>query len=130
MITKFKIFEGEITFKKNSTWIIFGSKDQIVHILKYVSNIANEKFSKSIINLTEDIIEDKKYFNGIVFFRENDYSASYVSFIKEDKQPNSNNNLDEILIAYDDYNLKGELKIENNELILDTLYLDIKKYNL
>ena len=77
MITKFKIFEGEITFKKNSTWIIFGSKDQIVHILKYVSNIANEKFSKSIINLTEDIIEDKK-----VLINKN---GAFIKVIKENK---------------------------------------------
>ena len=122
MITNFKIFENKIQFKKNYSWTILGSKDEVINVLEHFYKIGNKTFSKSVLSIINDNDFINNYTDGIVLFCEDDYSASFILFEKD--------NLDEILDAYYEYDYQGELKIKNDKLVLDTLSLDIKKYNL
>ena len=114
--------------KTNSSWIIYGDINIIIEILSKINILAIECNSRPepIDRLTVERLlkewKSKEEKIGIILY----YSMYGFSFsiIK-----NHQNFIDRIKIG-SVYNFRGEIKLINNELYIDTLEKDMMKYNL
>lgn len=115
--------------KTNSSWVIYGDINIIIEILSKINILAiecNNSRHEPIDRLTVERLlkewKSKEEKIGIILY----YSMYGFSFsiIK-----NHQNFIDRIKIG-SVYNFKGEIKLINNELYIDTLEKDMMKYNL
>lgn len=137
-----KYFEN-VKIKPISAWIIYGGKENIVTILQkigkqlYCPCNATVIYEPDIISKTETMnsihetivrINDcDLWFNNlgfILYYSQYGFSFSVVVDENEKEKKLKIVNIDGT------YEFKGELKIENDELVLDTIEIDTKKYNL
>jgi len=115
--------------KTNSSWIIYGDINTIMEVLSKINILAiecNNSRPEPIDRLTVERLlkewKSKEEKIGIILY----YSMYGFSFsiIK-----NHQNFIDRIKIG-SVYNFRGEIKLINNELYIDTLEKDMMKYNL
>ena len=122
MITKFKIFEN-IEIKDKSYWVIYGDYNIVINIIEHL--LAYFHSNNSLYEDLKLVIKSLKGYrykdiNGIFLYYSNDHKFSFGVFLS---RYNDKNKLKE-------YNLKGEIKLKNNKIVLDTLKVDMEKYNL
>ena len=133
MITKFKLFENtNIDFENMSYWKIYGNKYNAIDILdKIIDQFTISAFNRHITTNLKSIIRALKG-----FIESNQYTHSNVTILSfnnnnfEFELYNSEIDKNRMVDEYKRYNLKGELKIENDKIVLDTLEVDANKYNL
>jgi len=133
MITNFKIFEHTTNFEPefNSCWVTYGNLKKVVEILKQIKIDSRNQKQFNIDNIIKDLEKNiwrNKYKNsiGTIIYCHNglyNHNITYDTF---------NNNIEkEIRINKNNFiNFKGEIKLENGKIVLDTLEADTKKYNL
>ena len=133
MITKFKIFENNIEFVNSSYWVIYGNKQNAIDILKKI--ISKNNYSPSIIGrLKSMIISMEEYiFKNIykhsigqfIVFQKNSYFEQLLFSTFDDESEKI-----DFMNRHKNFEFKGEIKLENDNLILDPLEADVNKYNL
>ena len=133
MITKFKIFENlsenKIERNNNYFWWIEGDLDNILNVLDVFLE-ENKNNIEFFPNFKEGIISTWKEFeklkgflpNGVFLFNE-ELIKFWITSTK-DREIVKQQNIE------DGCEFKGELKLKNNKLVLDTLEAEIIKYNL
>jgi len=124
LFENFEDYQTEFTpaqFKKFSCWYIDGNMITILNVIKKMNQIAKYEidFKKIQFRLTND--EFTNSISGIIFY----FGIGFSYSIVEDKKKSLN-----IIEETDVYDYKGELKIIDDKLVLDTLELDANKYNL
>ena len=133
-IKTYKIFEG-VKIKPKSAWIIYGGKKIIIDILYkiekqlyYSDMIAKTDMTKSIRETIVRINDCDIWFKnlGFILYYSN-YGFSFSVIVDENEKEKMLKHIDN---SDDAYKFKGELKIENDELVLDTIEIDVKNYNL
>lgn len=139
MITEFKIFEGSYHFTFDSNfkfyYTIYGDMNNSIEVLELLDkNNIDEMLNKSSFDAKHDLI---RYVNSrytrksqpqpigcFLFYVPIDYFKPIkIRFFYTESENRS------IKKTYPG-KFRGVLKIENNELIVDTLEVDIDKYNL
>lgn len=113
--------------KTNSSWIIYGDINIIIEILSKINILAIECNSRSgmldllTVRLLMEWKSEKEKIGIILYYSMYGFSFSIIK--------NHQNFIDRIKIS-SVYNFKGEIKLINNELYIDTLEKDMMKYNL
>ena len=133
MIIKFKLFENDkIDFENMAYWAIYGNKYNAIDVLnKLIDQISGSEFNRPLIANLQHIIRQLKN-----IIDSNDYRHSNVTIIGFNADHfefglyNSEIDKNRITDELKSFMLKGELKVENGKLILDTLEADSNKYNL
>ena len=129
-----------LNLENNSKWLIYGDIPTILKILekletKIIKNIQNniindlletnskihEDFQKIYSSLLSQI--SKKILGTYFFFENDDSLFYYYDFINEKNRLKAHNDSSA-------YKYKGEIKLENDEIVLDTLEIDANKYNI
>ena len=142
MITKFKIFENNIFgSSQNRYWFLKGNESEIRHLLmKFYEDKDYIELKESIGDMVMYIFRNtKKYENlyGIfLFLIINDKTWNltlkfHPIYNKDDKNKFINNKDTYAFgIRFSEYVYQGEIKLENDKFIVDTLDIDVEKYNL
>ena len=104
--------DSKVIFTRKSAWTIYGD---VIKVLNHIDMQDFKWIIKSLKERTESYI-------GIILFKKNT-ATSYIMFDSMEVK-------DKVLDDYPEYKFKGELRLENGELVLDTLEMDIKKYNI
>jgi hypothetical protein len=121
-----KEFEN-IKLYTGSTYIIYGNLNDILKIFYDMYRLINDKTLMSEITVVISSI--KKNINSYqypgtkgLYLLYSEYGLAYHVFQSEEDE----------YVCFLNYGntLKGELKIVNNEIVLDTLKVDAKKYNI
>jgi hypothetical protein len=132
MKTKFKTFENNIEIKDRYYWIIYGNYREIINILKYFSKYLylyedRLKYDDSILlssALLHKSYTDRTNISGTILSYDDAGKFAFYNF-------ENNDDRDEILKeSYSSYDFRGEIKLKNDEIFLDTIEIYIKKYNL
>ena len=135
MITNFKLFESieELKIEKFSYWIIYGSQYKCIEILYKLQSQLYLK--KSGYNLYSDIeriinhikidINNNKYpdIDRTIFCFQN--GIFMYGPVKNNFEKNRT-----IMSQLSEYNFKGEIKEVDDKIVVDTLEVDVNKYNL
>lgn len=108
--------------KTNSSWVIYGDINIIIEILSKINILAIEcNNSRTVERLLKEWKLKEEKIGIILYYSMYGFSFSIIK--------NHQNFIDRIKIG-SVYNFKGEIKLINNELYIDTLEKDMMKYNL
>jgi len=126
-----KTYESYIPVEFGSAWMIYGSLDDITKVLLHMSismrdeDLKNE-LSRIKFRMFSDyhLIKNYPLYLGIILYYARGFS---YSIIRDEKQ--KIRFINDINRA-NAYKLKGEIRLENGELVLDTFIGDVNKYNL
>ena len=124
MITNFKIFENKlITLEANSYIVVYGDQSQIIEILEKTKNSDIE--DQDLKGIIKDLKKNKNLnISGIFIIKNYEKTLYYSKFFNDVIRKIQ---LKRLLY---DKTFAGELKLKDNKVILDTLEVDINKYNL
>jgi hypothetical protein len=121
-----KTFEN-VKLYNGSTYIIYGNLNDILSFLYDMYMLIDDENLKpeitAVISAIKNNINSYQYpgTKGM-YLLYSEYSLAYHVFQSEEEE-------DVCFLNYGNA-LKGELKIVNNEIVLDTLKVDANKYNL
>jgi hypothetical protein len=117
-------------------WYIDGDFDQILEVLEKYNEIHPEHKHdmKSVLNSFNEIIESRRreivgiYFGAVVVWKGYDDQNTFHSFYNVDNEEDKER-------GYNTYNHNGQeyggiMKIKGGELYIDTIEIDVKKYNI
>jgi hypothetical protein len=109
-------------FEELSLYKIYGSYTILINMLKKMNH--DDIFENIIVHMIDER-KKREYTDTIgIFLIKNYFSFTYYPF-------NNKKNEKNIIKDYKRlFKYKGEIKIENNKIILDTLEADIEKYNI
>lgn len=135
-----KTFENNIFGSTQySYWFIKGKEHEVRHILMKLYEDKNySEYKNSLENIVTDLFKNSvKYEDiyGVLLFlvlnKKWEFSLQYYPVTKQ-KYDYIKNTTDFYLFGapFSKYRYQGEIKLENDKIEVDTLEIDIEKYNL
>jgi len=136
MIIDFKLFESNIVIEQDDCYVIYGKENKIINVLKELINTTEIDIDNisDIINDVRHDIRRNRYpeYIGMFIFNDGggdfDFKNKLTYWIFENIF--EKNTAVKGFIKQQNYNFKGELRLENNNLILDDIEIYTDKYNL
>lgn len=140
MITKFKLFENNIFGSTQySYWFVKGKEHEVRHILmKLYEDKDHSEYKESLKDIIYDLFRNSEKYQdiyGIFLFLIIDKKwnlALKFYAVNKQKYDHMKKTSDFYLFGspFTKYKYQGDIKLENDKIVVDTLEIDIDKYNL
>ena len=124
MKTYENIYENNIKLRDKYCWIIYGSAETILNVYEKLEHQSSH-FCDTANSIRLALSQTYTDVIGTYLFYDKGSKITYWIF----ENKNDQNKAKQDIISVN-YILQGELKLENNKLILDQMEVNVNKYNL
>jgi hypothetical protein len=135
MITNFKIFENKVVYDTKYYWFIAGGRLDVSRIIlklikdinysdtdNYYDNNIADHLSEIVLDMQKKATANDHLNYGLFLHIDNNDHMKYTTI--------TNSTIHQNIISKSKYKYQGEIKLIDDEIVVDKIDVDAKKYNI